>query len=181
MSIHGKKESFFRLFGSFLILISFILSILFNILAINNLLYYLLVIIIVLPSFLMSVLLKLEQDIFVKNSQKFLLLLTVIVVVINIIVFFSYNTLLISKFVLIECSDLLLICCWHFSLSLYKRQKLIFILSGLSSFVLNDILWLSLGEIGVIIIFLMPTLLLGLFLIISSELMMKKKGLLNYI
>lgn len=181
MSIHGKKEGIFRILGSFLILLSLILSIFFNILALNDLLFYLLLIIVVFPLFVMSVLLKLEQDIVVKNSAKFLLLLTVVVVVVNIIVFFSYNIMSIMKFVLIECSDLLLICCWHFSLSLYKRRKIIFVLSGIISFVLNTILWLSLGEILVIIVFIMPTLLLGILLIISSELMMKKKGLLNYI
>jgi hypothetical protein len=181
MSIHGKKEGIFRILGSFLILLSLILSIFFNILALNDLLFYLLLIIVVFPLFVMSVLLKLEQDIVVKNSAKFLLLLTVVVVVVNIIVFFSYNIMSIMKFVLIECSDLLLICCWHFSLSLYKRRKIIFVLSGIISFVLNSILWLSLGEILVIIVFIMPTLLLGILLIISSELMMKKKGLLNYI
>ena len=180
MIIHGKKGGIFRLLGSFLILLSLILAILFNMLAIN-LLFYLLLITIVAPLFLLSILLKLEQDIFVKNSRKILLLLTAVAVVINTIVFFSYNTLLIIKFVLIECSDLLLICCWHFSLSLYKGRKMIFVISGLISIVLNGLLWLSLGEILVILVFLMPSLLLGMFLIISAELIMKKKGLLNYI
>ena len=181
MSIQGKKEGFFRILGSFLILLSLILSILFNILAVNNLLFYLLLLIIVFPLFLLSVLLKLEQDVFVKNSSKLLLLLTAVNIIINIIVFFLSNSILIIKFLLIECSDLLLICCWHFSLSLYKRRKIIFALSGLLSYVLNNILWFSLGEILVIIIFLMPTFLLGLFLIIFAELRMRKKGLLNYI
>lgn len=181
MIFQGKKGAFFRILGSFLILLSLILMILFNILAINNLLFYLLLISIILPSFLMSLFLKLEQDFFVKNSTKLLFLLVVIIAVINFITIFSYNTLFIIKFVLIEFSDILLICCWHFSLSLYKRLKIIFVLSGFSSFVLNIILWLGLGEILVIIIFLIPTLPLGLFLIISAELIMKKKGLLNYI
>ena len=118
MSIHGKKEGIFRILGSFLILLSLILSILFNILAINDLLLYLLFFVVVFPLFLISVLLKLEQDIVVKNSAKFLFLLVVGIIVINIIIFFYYSKLHIMRFVVTECSDLLLICCWHFSFSI---------------------------------------------------------------
>lgn len=181
MSIHGKKEGFLRILGSFLILLSLILSFLFKILVINNLLFILLFTMLIVPSFLLSVLLKLEQDIFVKNLKIFLLLLTFMIVVANIIVSIIYSALLVIKFVLFECSDLLLICCWHFSLSLYKNRKIIFLLSGFLSFFVNYILWISLGEMIVMIIFLTPTLILGIFLIIFAELSMRKKGLLNYI
>ena len=181
MIIHGKKGAFIRILGSFLILLSLILSILFNILALNNLILYLLLICIILPSFLLSVVLKLEQDFFIKNTPKFLFLIAVDTAIINIIAIFSYNTLLIMTFLLIESSDLLLICCWHFSLSLYRRLKILFALSGLGSFILIIILWLSLEEIIVIILFLMPTLIPGLFFIITAEFIMRKKGLLNYI
>jgi hypothetical protein len=130
---------------------------------------------------LMSILLKLEKDIVVKNSKIILLLLVVIDVVFNSIVLFYFNTSDIIDFILFECSDLLLICCWHFSLSLYKRLKVIFVVSGLSSFVFKFIMWFNLGEIFLVFAFLMPTLILGLLLIISAELLMKRKGILNYI
>ena len=181
MSIHGKKEGFFRILGSFLILLSLILSVLFKILVINNFLFLLFFIMLLLPSFLLSVLLKLEQDIFVKNLRIFLLLLTAMNIVASIIVPFICSAILAIKFVLFECSDLLLLCCWHFSLSLYKNRKIIFLLSGILSFCVNSILWISFGNIIVMITFLVPTLILGICLIIFAELSMKKKGLLNYI
>ena len=180
MSILGKKEGFFRVLGSFLILIGLILSILFNMFVIKYF-HYLFFIIIVLPMFVKSVLLKLEHDIFVKHSPKFLLLIAVDVVVINTLIFLTGNTSIIIEFVIIESSEILLICCWHFSLSLYKSKKIVFALSGLISFFLKYTFWLILGDITVIIVFLIPTLLLGLLLIILSELIMKKKGILNYI
>jgi hypothetical protein len=181
MSIRGKKEGFFRILGSFLILVSLILSVLFKLLAISNLLVFLLLILLVLPSFLYSVLLKLEQDFFVKNSTIILFILVFVGLIINIVVFFMWDLSLIIIFVLFECSDLLIINCWHYSLSIYKRRKIVFALSGLFSFVLNCIIWLYLGEIIVIVVFLIPTLILGILLIIFAELRMRKKGLLNYI
>ena len=180
MSIQGKKEGILRLLGSFLILLGLILSILFNMFVVKYF-FYLYYIIIVLPMFVKSVLLKLEEDIFVKHSSKFLLLITIDVVVVNFFFFFNVRALFIIIFVLVECSDILLIFCWHFSISLYKKLKIVSIFSGLISFVLKYILWLIFVDILIIIIFLIPTLLLGLFLIISAELLMKKKGLLNYI
>ena len=179
MSIQGKKEGFIRVLGSFLILIGLIISILFSMFLVNF--FYLYYLIIVLPMFVKSVLLKLEQDIFVKHSPKFLLLIILDVVVINTLIFLIDNILFITKFVLLECSEILFICCWHFSLSLYKSKKIIFVLSGLISFVLKYILWLIFGNILYNIIFLIPTLLIGLIFIISAEIIMIKKGLLNYI
>jgi hypothetical protein len=73
----------------------------------------------------------------------------------------------------------LLISCWHTSLSIYKKNKLIFIIGGFSSLVLIMLLWSSLKH--VFIIGLSLTQLFGLLLIILAELIMKKKGLLNYI
>ena len=180
MSILGKKANLLRIFGSFLILIGLILSIFSSIFIIKYFfsMYY---IIIVLPMFVKSVLLKVEQDIVVNHSHKILLLIALDVVVINTLIFTTDYLPLIINFVLVECSDILLICCWHFSLSLYQSRKIFFLLSGLISFFLKYILSLIFGNISLIIIFLIPTLLLGLFLIISAELLMKKKGLLNYI
>ena len=172
-------EGSLRIFGSFLIMLSIILSVLFIILAQNTLLFYYLLIIIFFP-FALSVLLKLERNFFVKNSNIFLLLISLVILFINIIVLLTLNSLLII-FSLLECSNILLICCWHFSLSLYKKGKIIFIISGLGSYILNITLWLYLGDIIVILAFITPTLILGLFLIIFAELLMRKKGLLNYI
>ncbi len=181
MSIRGKKEGLYRLIGSFLLLLSFFLSIFFSILVLGDLILSLLLILMIGPPFLMSILLKLEQNFIVKNSIKFTILVIIIEVVLNSITLPIYSNLLIVRFVLIESLDFLLIVCWHFSLSLYKKHKLIFIIGGFSSFVLNILLMLNLNHLFIINISLMLTLFLGLLLIFSAELIMKKKGLLNYI
>lgn len=181
MSIRGKKEGFFRLIGSFLILVSLILSVFFNFLALNNLFLSLISVLIITLPFLISILLKLEQDFVVKNSVKILILLTIIVVALNVVTLPIYSILFIVRIAIIESSGILLIVCWHFSLSIYKKNKLIFILSGFGSFGLNMLLLLNLNHLFVISISLMLTLFLGIFLIISAELILKKKGLLNYI
>lgn len=181
MLVHGKKGAFFRILGSFLILMSLILSTLFNILALNNFILYILLMCIILPSFLLSVVIKLEQGFFIKNTILFLILIATETTIITFVVFFSFRSLVIMKFMLIESSNLLLIICWHFSLSLYRRLKILFALSGISFFVLIVILWIGLEEPIVIILFITPTLLSGLLFIIITEFRMKKKGLLNYI
>ena len=181
MSIQGKKEGILRILGSFLILIGFILSIIFNIFTLNNFILFLVSLLIVVLPFLVSTLLKLEQDFIVKYSKSILFILSILIVILNVFTLPAYSSLNIINFVLIECSDLLLISCWHFSLSIYKREKIIFVLSGAGYFDLNIILWFSLTQILIITIFQSLIFYVGFFLIISAELIMKKKGLLNYI
>jgi hypothetical protein len=88
------------------------------------------------------------------------------------------------KFVLIVSSNLLLIICWHFSLSIYKKKKLIFIFSGTGYCIITFILWLAnFVSYSFLVFILIPLVLvlIGILLIVVAELSMKKKGLLNYI
>jgi len=183
MSIQGKKEGICRLTGTTLILIGFVLSIPFNYFILNNSLLYLLFILIGIPPFLLSIFLKLEQDFFVKNSSKILLIVVTVVITFIIIAVFFISFLMI-KFALIVSSNLLLVSCWHFSLSLYKKNKLIFIISGLGYCIINLFLWFAnfvLNNLLVVILLPLLLALVGILLIIVAELSMKKKGLLNYI
>ena len=129
----------------------------------------------------MSILLKLERVFVVNNSTKILMLLAILVVVLNSVTLPINSDLLNIRFVLLESSNLLLVSCWHFSLSIYRKNKLIFIIGGFSSLVLNMLLWSSLKHVFIIGLSLLLTQLFGLLLIILAELIMKKKGLLNYI
>ncbi len=183
MSIQGKKEGLCRLIGITLILIGLVLSISFNYFILNNLLLYLLFILIAIPPFILSIFLKLEQDFIVKNSSKILfIIVTINVSLIITAVFFSSFLMII--FALIVSSNLLLVSCWHFSLSLYKKNKLIFIFSGLGYCIINLFLWFAnfiLNNLLVVILVPLLLALIGILLIIVAELSMKKKGLLNYI
>ena len=183
MSIQGKKEGICRLTGTTLIFISLALSIIFNFFILNNLILYLILILINLPPLILSILLKLELDVITKNSLKFLFTISTIVLSLIIVTIF-FNSFLKIKFVLIVSSNLLLISCWHFSLSIYKKKKIIFIFSGTGYCILIFILWLAnFVSYSFLVLILFPLLLvlIGIMLIIIAELSMKKKGLLNYI
>ncbi len=183
MSIQGKKEGICRLIGTTLILIGFVLSIPFNYFILNNSLLYLLFILIAIPPFILSIFLKLEQDFIIKNSLKILLIIITIVITL-IITAVLFSSFLMILFALIVSSNLLLVSCWHFSLSLYKKNKLIFIFSGLGYCIINLFLWFAnfvLNNLLVVILLPLLLALVGILLIIVAELSMKKKGLLNYI
>ena len=184
MSVQGKKEGICRIVGSILILIGLILSLFLDYLILNNPLLYLFMTLIVVPPFILSILLKLERDLIVNNSSKLLLLLVIESIALSVFIFASINIFLILKFVLTVSSLLLLVSSWHFSLSLYKKNKLIFVIGGFGYYILNIFLWLVIFYLDVEFIFnLIPLvfILLGFLLIIVAELKMKKKGLLNYI
>lgn len=183
MSIQGKKEGICRLTGTTLIFISLTLSIIFNYFVLNNLILYLILILINVLPLILSILLKLELDFITKNSLKFLFTISTIVISLIIVTIF-FNSFLKIKFVLIVSSNLLLISCWHFSLSIYKKKKIIFIFSGTGYCILIFILWLAnFVSYSFLVLILFPLLLvlIGIMLIMIAEIIMNKKGLLNYI
>ena len=192
MSVFGKKEGIRRLKGSIILLLVIIISIPFNYFILNNSLLYLFFILICIPPFILSIFLKLEQDFIVKNSSKILLITVLTIISLIIIVGFFIPSLMII-FVLVVSSNLLLIICWHFSLSLYKKHRLIFIYSGSGYCFINLFLWFAHFILNIftysmlfyhlLAVILLPLLLalIGILLIVFAELSMKKKGLLNYI
>ena len=184
MSIQGKKEGICRIVGSLLILIGLILSLILDYFILNNPLLYLFVILIVVPPLILSILLKLERDFIVDNSSKLLLLLVIESIVLSALIFAFFDIFLIIKSVITVSSLLMLLSSWHFSLSIYRKNKLIFVIGGFGYFILNIFFWLEFFNLDTIFIFnLIPLVitLLGFLLIIVAELKMKKKGLLNYI
>ncbi len=184
MSIKGKKEGIYRLLGSLLLLISLILGLLLGFLTLNNLLLSITLILITIPSFVLSILLKLEQDFFVNNAKIFIYLLIIEIIVVNSLTFAFYNTSLALTTIIISSSNILLLICWHFSLSIYKKNKIIFFICGVSYILVNIPILLdsvSVSHLFIINLILLLIVFIGLSLIISAELIMKKKGWLKYI
>jgi len=192
MGIQGKKEGINRLKGSMMLFIVIFISISFDYFILNNPLLYLLFILICIPPFILSIFLKLEQDFIVKHSAKILAIIATITISLVIIANFFIPSLM-FLFALVVSSNLLLISCWHFSLSLYKKHRLIFIYSGSGYCIINLFLWFAHFILNIfthsmlfyhlLVVILLPLLLalIGILLIVVAEISMKKKGLLNYI
>lgn len=181
-SIKGKKESLLRVLGMVLILFGLIASLIFDFFIIDTGLY-ILTVLVMLPWFILIVLLKLEKDFFVENMVKFFLALSIYSVVIIIIGIIGASTAFVMLYIMIVISNILIIFCWHYALSIFKKEKLIFLIGGIGYCVLVIVFKLSLFLLLGMILGLVPLVfvILGIFLIIIAEMRMKRKGLLNYV
>ena len=181
-SIKGKKESLIRVLGMVLILIGLFTSLIFDYFIIS-ITIYLLVILIFIPWFILIVLLKLEKEFFVDNMPKLFVILicyTVVLIIMGFIINAAESTVFLISGILI----ILIIFCWHYALSIYKREKLIFLLSGIISSILVLVFKISLLIIYIGLLLALASMLLiilGIIAVIFAELSMKKKGLLNYV
>jgi len=185
-NIQAKKESLMRLLGMLVILFGLLITLVIDyIFVIPNIMRYLLILCIIIPWFVLIILLKLEMDFFVENTLKFYVILaiySVIIIVISIIIIPNVSVTL--KLAMLAISDILLIFCWHNALSIYKKEKIVFLLCGIGYFIISIIFRISSITLSVSLFFkLVPIALVifGIFLIIFAEMRMKKKGLLNYI
>ncbi len=181
MSIKAKGRATVRVIASLMILFGLILSIFLNIILVNDIIRNLIIIVIIIPWFLFSIMLKLELNFFVNNTKKVAIYLTIYSVSVGFIsIILSWSILVIV--IIITFLNLLLLLCWHFSLSIYKLKKLIFLVSGLGyiigTFCMNLLIVSTIDDIIVFNIFL---IFLGLILILAIEYHLRKIGYLNYI
>lgn len=184
MGIQAKRESLSRIFGMILILIGLIIAIFLDFFVVN---YPLLIILLILNEaswFIFSLFLKLETNFFIEHFIKIFLVLSCfsIFLIIIGIVLSSANSIFLA-FIFKVISNFLIIVCWHFCLSLYKKEKVLFLFSGIGYVTLSLIcgirtLILKIGGYAIIPLVLIT---LGMVIIIISEILMKRKGFLNYI
>jgi hypothetical protein len=145
--------------------------------------------------FLFFILSKFAIDLIIDNEillQKLLLLFTCIMgLVSTLLIIFIMEARLVIVYLIQTISILMLIFCWNFSLSIFKKKKYIFIVSGVVYLILTlifDIASLNINEFSDIFafenffaIFSVLLTLIGIIFIILGELRMKQKGLLHYI
>ena len=185
-NIQAKKESLMRILGMVLILFGLLITLILDyIFVMANFTLYLLILLIIIPWFLLIILLKLEKDFIVDHAIIFFFILCVYTIIIIFVALpFSPNELTSLLFIMLVISDILLLICWHFSFSIYKKEKLIFVLCGIGYLIITstfrllpimiDLPWLlKLAPAALV--------LLGMILILFAEMKMRKKGLLNYI
>lgn len=181
-SIKGKKESLIRILGMVLILLGLFTSLIINYFIVSIILY-LLVILIFIPWFILIILLKLEKEFFVDNMPKLFVILicyTVVLIIMGFIISYAESVV----FLISGVSIILIIFCWHHALSIYKKEKLMFLLSGIISIILEiafkiSILILLIGFLLALASILL--IILGIIAVMFAELRMRKKGLLNYV
>ncbi|MFX1322453.1 MAG: hypothetical protein ACFFAQ_12510 [Promethearchaeota archaeon] len=181
MGIQAKGESLSRIVGMILILIGLILSFFLDIFVEISPLLIILLILIEVLWFIFSLCLKLERKFCIEHLFQiflFLVFLSLCLTLIGILL----NNLSSNGFIFKITSNLLIIVCWHFCLSLYKKEKVVFLFSGIGYITLSltygiKILILKIGGYAVIPLVL---IIFGMVIIIISETIMKRKGFLNY-
>lgn len=178
MSLQAKKEGFLRLIGTILIIGGVALSIILDFYVLNKAPTYIFEILTIVLWLFIMVSFKLEIEDIVDNMEKIMMpLLIYSIVVITFGASLSNNSINSIVFIFSTLSSVLSLICWHFSLSIYKKEKKAFLITGIGYIIISLIIRL------VIILTLVPFFIFvaGFVLIIYAENSMKKKGLLNYI
>jgi hypothetical protein len=143
---------------------------------------YILALLVFIAWFVLIVLLKLEKDFFTDNASKFFVALgifSIVMILIAAMIGVSASLL----FIVVIVSNILIIFCWHFALTIFKKEKLIFLIGGIGYCILSAI-FRALTFIALNLILGAAPLLfviLGMCLVLLAEMRMKKKGLLNYV
>ncbi len=180
MAIKARGRATLRVVGSAIILIGLVISIFLNYLFIKNIIFNLITIAILLPWLLMSILLKFELNFFKNNLKNGILVLIIYsILMFTMLIIWSWSNIVII--LIVNFLNFLLLICWHFSLSIFKKKKIIFLISGLGYTI--GIIWISvimLSEIHLILTINMIIIFSGLILILGIEYNLQKLGYLNY-
>jgi len=181
MSIKAKGRTLIRVIGAIIILIGFITALLFSYVFHSNLISYLSIVCIILPWFLFSIFLKLELDYF-NNHLKIISIILLIYSIGMIIITVFWNLSNAINVIFISLAFFALLFCWHFSLSLYRKQKIYFLLSGI--FYIGVILLFNIQisiQFALIYTLNIATVVAGMLMILIVELNLRKNGYMRYI
>lgn len=181
MSIKAKRRTLIRLIGAIIILIGFITALLFIYVFLDDFIAYYSIISMFAPWFLFSTFLKLELDYF-NNHLKIISIILLIFSIAMLIFTILWNLSDAINIIFISLALSALLICWHFSLSLYKKRKICFLLSGL--FYIGVIALFNL-QIGAPIAFIyalnIAIVAIGILMILIVELNLRKNGYMKYI
>ncbi|MFW9773790.1 MAG: hypothetical protein ACFFEO_16685, partial [Candidatus Thorarchaeota archaeon] len=138
----GKKLSLIRLFGAFLILISLLSSLFLDSFILINWFLFLILLSFNLPWLILSISLKFEISFLRNNLLRISIILAIfstVMAIYGILISHSITFL----FLIIMISNFLLLVCWHYSPSIYKREKLLSIIGGISYVLVYSFLKIS--------------------------------------
>jgi len=178
MSLQAKKEGILRIIGMILIIISFPITIWFDFHAIPNVLTYIFEILTIILWLFIVLCFKLEVEAIIGNMERiFMPLLIYSIIMITSGATVTVDLVQSVSFIFIVVSSVMCLLCWHFSLSIYKREKKAYIGTGITFIIFTLLFRMQ------VLLMLIPLILFiaGFSLIILAEYTMKKKGMLNYI
>ncbi len=179
MSILAKKQGAMRLIGYGLLFLGAVFTLVFDLVLLNSCQLPFVTLSILIPWIFFIFCEKLQKELLMDNYLYwflFLVIYTFGLFLMGIITCTSQFTLL--PFIFLTTSNIMAWICWHISISIYKIRKLIFIISGIYYCVISLIFRIIPLNISILPLILIAG---GMVIIIVAELIMKKKGLLNYI
>jgi hypothetical protein len=185
--IKAKFEYIIRILGMVNLFISLLFSLISDYFMITNLLLYLIYISIVILWFTFFILLKFEIEFIINEIKRYLFLLTFIsfiIVILSIsLIIMQIDSIQVGYYLSQLISVLMLLLCWNYSLTIIKRKKYIFFLSGLIYSLLTIIFKIIIFNNfrDFITVFSFFCALSGILFILIAEAIMVKKGLLKYI
>jgi len=180
-----KKIGLFRFIGASFILIALFSSLFLDYFILNNWLIFLIIFITDFLWILLSFFLKLEINFFKENLLRAIIVFSIISIILTIFsLIFSFNLSFNILIITLLSSNFSIVICWHFSISIYKKEKVIALLAGLGYGCLSIIFRVNplTAQFG-FITSLTPLFLviIGFLIIFIIEWQMKKKNLLKYI
>lgn len=185
MGVLAKREIFIRFIGSFFFLSGLIFSIISDYFLFQDNVIFIFLLIINLVMLLFVFCLKFELN-FIRESFLASFLIICLLIITLFIVSFDYvlRKRVYIEYTFILCSNIFTIISWHYSISFYKKKKLIFIFG----FIIYVIITLSLrlrmlvDHTGLIMNLISLILIIsGVAVILLIELRMIRNGLLKFI
>ncbi len=185
MGLQASIERDLRIIGSLLIIISFGITIILDFSILNNIITFIFDILTIMIWFFIVISFKLEVEVIVEKVEKIIMpVLVYTIAMVTAGAASTTNSLFSVAFIFITISNIFCLLCWHFSLSIYKKEKIAFFVTGILYILITLILRLLLIVSPIPLTIFIVSLLsfsIGFLLIIYAEYNMKKKGLLNYI
>ena len=170
-----------RIIGALIILLGFIIALIFDYIFFRNILSYLSILFFISPWFLFSISLKLEFNFFSNHLKRISFILVIYSIITNIIGILL-NLVEAINIIFISLALMALLICWHFSLSLYRRHKIYFLVSGLFYNGIIALFCLQIDFLNVLIHIINIILVMaGILIILIVELNLRKIGYLKYI
>lgn len=184
LKIKAKIKISLRIFGFLLIFLGIIISIILDFIIFNNAIYFL-YLLITIPFLIFIILTKVENDLFNYNEEIYLIIYVIIssfFFIAGVIIINQSETIFL--FLISIISNYLFIICWNYSLSIYKKEKILSLINGIGYCLLTSIFKykIVIQTLNIVFNFISIFLLIIGFLIISIiEIIMKKKKMLRWL